>query len=73
MFYGSKFSGDISGWDSSNVTRMQEVFADSEMAIKLGILEPSIDEVKSYFLSLRLESDLQGASAGQGSPGKVRL
>ena len=31
MFYGSKFNGDISQWDVSNVKNMNSMFKDSPL------------------------------------------
>lgn len=39
LFMDSKFNGDISGWDVSNVTSMRYTFANSEYSGKNGSLE----------------------------------
>jgi len=65
--------GDISNWSRASVVYDDFMFSSSKMAKKLGIRTPSFEEVKSHFISLRLERDLQGILPEQSSPSKVRL
>jgi len=71
-FYGSEFYGDISGWDTSSLIESGDMFFDSGIAKKLGIENPSFEQVKSHFLSLKLETCLEKPPE-QGGPPKVRL
>jgi len=73
MFDRSKFEGDISAWKRCSVSSDDKMFIESEIAKKLGIKNPSFNQVKSYFLGLKLELSLQGASPGQSNLGKIRL
>jgi len=67
------FFEDISSWNTFSVRINDNMFFKSEIAKKLGIKRPSLDQVKSHFLSLKLEADLQGASPRQSGIGKIRL
>ena len=73
MFYGSNFNGDISKWDISGSVEMGLMFKNSAIAKKISTHDPSFEQVKSHFLSLRLETDLEGTSSKQNSPSKIRL
>jgi len=73
VFYGSRFTGDISRWDTSSVVNESIMFLESDIAKKLGIENPSLDQVKSHFLGLRLEADLKDTSHRQSQVSKVRL
>jgi len=48
------------------------IFFNSEIEKKLDIKNPSFEQVKSYYLNLKLEADLQ-RSPGQSQVSKVRL
>jgi len=73
MFAESIFYGDISAWSLCSVIYDDEVFAGSEIAKNLGLEDPNIKQVKSYFLGLKLEAGLQEASAVPTKEPKVRL
>jgi len=73
MFYDSNFYGDISSWDRYSTPGDEPMFLGSKTAKKLGMKNPSFNEVKSHFLNLKLEEDLQEGSARQGGLGKLRL
>jgi len=73
MFFNSRFAGDISNWNTSSVIDEGDTFKESDIAKKLGIENPSLEQVKSHFLSLRLEVNLQKSSPGQSQASKVRL
>jgi len=73
MFYLSGFYGDISTWERQSVSSDDEMFFESEIAKKLGTESPSFDQVKSHFLSFKLEADLQCALPRQNQILKVRL
>jgi len=73
MFGSSIFSGDISDWNLSSVEHYKDMFFDSDIAKKLGVKTPSFEQVKSHFLSLKLEAALQEVSPGQRQASKVRL
>jgi len=49
------------------------MFKKSDTAKKLSIENPRFEQVKSHFLSLKLEAALQEALPGQGPVSKVRL
>jgi len=73
MFYGSRFAGDLSDWNTSSVIDEWNMFRESGIAKTLGTENPSLEQVKSHFLSLRLEVNLQKSSPGQSQASKVRL
>ena len=73
MFANSGFNGDFSNWVRSAIVVDEDIFLDSAVAKKLGIENPNLEQVKSHFLSLKLEDDLLGDSPRQGGLGKVRL
>ena len=74
MFYSSEFEGDISSWNLfSGLNEREDMFIDSKIAKKLGIKSPSFEQVKSHFLSLKLEVDLKDASPGRGGLGRSGL
>jgi len=69
----SEFKGDISDWNRFSVIDDKDIFSGSEIAKKIGTKNPSFDQVKSHFLSLELEANLQEASPRQSDLSKVRL
>jgi len=73
MFYGSKFNFDVSEWNISLKSRCKCMFFRSTLSKLLGIENPSFCQVKSHFLNLKLEADLQAISPGQIQASKVRL
>ena len=73
MFYKSKIKSDVSSWNRSSMAVEEEMFLGSTIAKKLGTKNPTFDHVKSYFLCLQLEKNLQGAQTGQSKLPKVRL
>jgi len=73
MFYCSKFTGDISNWNTSSLVFEGGAFKGSNAAKKLGTENPSFEQVKSHFLNLKLEQNLQKSSPGQNQASKVRL
>jgi len=73
MFYESEVESDVSSWRRSSVADDEHMFSHSRIAKKLDIENPSFDQIKSHFLNLKLEIDLQGASPGQNRTSKVRL
>jgi len=72
MFKFSEFNGDVSSWDLSSTINSEDVFLDSEMAKKISIKNPTFEQVKSHFLNLKLESDLQKSPEKNGLP-RARL
>ena len=73
MFRGSKFNGDISGWNTCSVSNELGIFLESKMAKDLDAEDPSLEQVKSHFLKLRLEADLESVSPLKSGSLKVRL
>jgi len=73
MFYGSSFEGDLSSWNRFSIKFDRDMFCQSLMAKKLGILEPSFEQVRSHFVSLKLGTSLQDVSPRQVKQPKVRL
>ena len=73
VFEWSSFSGDTSNWNTSSLIDEKDAFKKSGTAKKTGIKNPSFDRVKSHFLNLKLEEDLQEASPRQSDSSKVRL
>jgi len=72
MFYNSEFKGDISDWVRLSGVDDRDIFFNSKIAKNLGIKNPSFEQVKSHFLSLKLEAGLQGQPR-QSGPSRVRL
>ena len=73
MFRHSKFRGNVSDWNRFSIKNDDEMFTKTEIAKKLGIKNPSFDQVKSHFLTLKLEAVLQEPSPRQGGLDKIRL
>ena len=73
MFYGSKFNQDISAWSISLNSRREHMFLRSALSELLGVENPSFEQVKSHYLNLKLEAELQTASPRQSNVFKVRL
>jgi len=73
MFSNSKFSGDISNWNTSSLANSESMFVSSRMAEQLKAKNPSLEKVKSYFINLKLEANLNNTSSIQGKVSKVRL
>jgi len=72
-FEESNFCGDVSSWIRASAVHDSFMFSNSEIAKKLGIENPSFDEVKSHFLDLHLEVNLEKAPPLQVGSSKVRL
>jgi len=75
MFSASLFYGDISAWNlcSVSASNRERAFIGSKVSEKMGIENPSFDEVKSHLSALRLEADLESDPTLQAASFKVRL
>ena len=73
MFHQSGFKGDVSDWNRSSIPQDGHMFLVCKMSEKLGVKNPSFNQVKSHFLGLKLEADLKDALPGQSQSSKVRL
>ena len=72
MFGESEFKGDVSSWNRFSIINDVNIFLDSKMAKKIGTENPGFEQVKSHFLNLKLEADLQRLPE-QSGPSRIRL
>ena len=72
LFCNSEFDVNISDWARLSIEKDKNMFLGSAIAVKIGVENPSFDQVKSHFLSLKLEASLK-ESIGQSNVSKVRL
>jgi len=73
LFCNSEFDGNISDWARLSIEKDKNMFSNSTIAKKIGSENPSFDEARSYFLTVKLEEVLGEASSGQSPVFKVRL
>jgi len=73
MFFSSSFKKDVSGWSRSSVKTDEGMFLDSAIAKKLELKNPSFDQVKSYFLRLKLEDVFPKSLGEESQVSKARL